>query len=273
MRKGLVVLIAAVLTAAALQAQDGSADSARRRNLDQVLDLYVRDGLVYYRALKSDRRLLDAYIAALSDASVASASREEQLAFWLNSYNALVLRTIIDHYPIPMRTKEYPARSIRQIPGAFEGLKHHVAGKSLTLDQIEQTILPTFGDPRAFLALGRGALGSGRLRSEAFAPDTLEQQLGGAAAECVTRSQCMTIDRTSSKMLVSSVFSWRSNEFSATYADKAEPVFGTRSPIERAVLALIEPRLTILERRFLAENQFKVEFSRFDWSLNDLTGR
>lgn len=95
MRRGIVVaLMAVLLGAAAPRAQDGTADGARRRNLDQLLDLYVRDGFVYYRALKSDRRLLDGYVNALGGASVASAPRAEQIAFWLNAYNALVLRTV-----------------------------------------------------------------------------------------------------------------------------------------------------------------------------------
>ena len=88
-----------------------------------------------------------------------------------------MLRTVIDHYPIPARSPQYPARSIRQIPGAFERLTHRVAGRTLTLDQIEREVLPEFHDPRVFFALGRGAVGSGRLRSEAFVPVRLEEQL------------------------------------------------------------------------------------------------
>lgn len=272
MRSALTVILVAVLLAAP-QAQTAAGDAARRRNLDQILDLYVRDGMVYYRALRGDRRLLDGYVSSLGGASLASAGRADQIAFWLNAYNAIVLRTVIDHYPIGQRSNQYPARSIRQIPGAFEVLKHQVAGKSLTLDQIEQTILPAFADPRVFLALGRGAMGSGRLRSEAFDPDTLERQLAEVAAECVSREQCVAIDRNANKMEVSSIFSWRSQEFATAYADKAAPVFASRSPIERAVIAVIAPRLTAIEKDFLSKNQFKVEFSRFDWSLNDLTGR
>lgn len=270
--KGLIVTLLTVLAVAALGAQGGQTDS-RRRNLDQVLDLYVRDGLVYYRALKSDRRLLDGYVSALGDVSVASAGRAEQMAFWLNAYNALVLRTVIDNYPSPRRSNEYPARSIRQVPGAFETMKHRVAGQSLTLDQIEQTILPGFSDPRVFLALGRGAVGSGRLRSEAYDPELLDKQLAESASECVSHAQCLVIDRATNKITVSSVFSWRSKEFASAYAEKASSAFGTRSPVERAVLAFVEPRLTNTEKDFLAKNEFKLEFSRFDWSLNDLTGR
>ena len=273
MSRVVAVVMAVGLVVEAPRAQDSSAEAARRRNLDQVLDLYVRDGLVYYRALKSDRRRLDAYLVAIAAAPIASAPRDEQVAFWLNAYDALVLRTVIDHYPIAQHSREYPARSIRQIPGAFESARHQVAGKSLTLDQIEQTVLPEFRDPRVFLALGRGAVGSGRLRSEAFAPETLEKQLAEVAAECTSHAQCVNVDRLQNQILISSIFSWRSKEFSDVYADKAPSVFSARSPIERAALAFIQPKLTTTEKEFLAGNGFKVEFSKFDWSLNDLTGR
>jgi hypothetical protein len=260
--------IALALAVSAVAAQDNAA-----RLLDETLDLYVRDGLVYYRALKSDRSRLDRFVAGIAGANVAGRPRAEQIAFWMNAYNAIALKTVIDNYPIVVRSKEYPARSIRQVPGAFERNAHRVAGKSVTLDQIEQTILAEFGDPRVFLALGRGAAGSGRLRSEAFAASALDRQLTEVASECATRSQCVDINKQANEVRVSSIFSWRQKEFSAAYADKADKLFASRSPIERAVLALVSPRLLTTERDFLEPNQFKVVYIPFDWSLNDLTGR
>ena len=241
--------------------------------LDDILDLYVRDGLVYYRALKQDRRRLDAYVTSLSETAIDSSSREERLAFWLNAYDALVLKTVIDHYPIPRQSKEYPDRSIRQIPGAFERLQHRVGRRMVTLDQIEQTILAAFHDPRVYLAIGRGAMGSGRLRSEAFAAGLIDTQLTQVAAECVNRAQCVEIDRANGRVAISSIFSWRSADFVSAYAGGASEAFSSRSPIERAALAFVEPRLLTTEKTFLTQNQFKVVFKPFDWSLNDLTGR
>jgi hypothetical protein len=184
-----------------------------------------------------------------------------------------VLRTVIDHYPPPQRTRDYPARSIRQIPGAFERLTHRVAGQALTLDQIEQTMLPKFNDARVYLALGRGAVGSGRLRSEPFTAAAIERQLAEVASECVTRVQCVNVDRPANVVRVSAIFSWREKAFVDVYAGRAPEAFRSRSPIERAVLAFVEPHLLTTERESLARNDFKVEYAPFDWSLNDLTGR
>jgi hypothetical protein len=264
-------LICGCLVAAPL-AQESS-EAARTKTFDSLLDLYVRNGDVYYRAIRSERAKLDSYVNQLATASIDKLSRDEQLAFWLNAYDALVLRTVADHYPIQGRSAEYPAKSIRQISGAFERLPHRVAGRTVTLDQIEQTILPTFRDPRVYFAIGRGAAGSGRLRSEAFTGARLEEQLADVAAECVTRAQCIAIDRESGKVSASSIFSWREKEFAAAYADKAPPAFSARSPIERAVIAFVLPKLTGTEKEFLAKNTFQVSYSPFDWTLNDLTGR
>jgi hypothetical protein len=255
------------------QAAQESVPAARSKAYDQMLDANVRDGLVYYRALKAERGRLDGYLASLAGVSIDSASREERLAFWLNTYNALVLKTVVDHYPIPRRTSDYPVRSIRQVPGAFERTVHQVAGKMVTLDQIEQTILSEFHDPRVYLVMGRGAIGSGRLRSEAYTGAAIETQLKEAAAECTSRSQCIEIDRANNQVNVSSVFSWRSQDFIAAYAGSAPEMFAARSPIERAILAFVQPSLLTTEREFLEKNQFKVVFRPFDWSLNDLTGR
>ena len=257
----------------AVPAAQESSETARTKTFDSLLDLYVRNGDVYYRAIRSERAKLDGYVNQLATASIDKLSRDEQVAFWLNAYDALVLRTVADHYPIQGRSAEYPAKSIRQISGAFERLPHRVAGRTVTLDQIEQTILATFHDPRVYFAIGRGAAGSGRLRSEAFTGARLEEQLADVAAECVTRAQCIAIDRESGKVSASSIFSWREKEFVAAYADKAPPSFSARSPIERAVIAFVLPKLTGTEKEFLAKNTFQVTYSPFDWTLNDLTGR
>jgi len=259
--------------AAFASAQESLADAARRKALDQLLDIYVRNGDVYYRALKAERGKLDGFLNLVATASVGKMSREEQMAFWLNAYDAIVLRTVVDHYPIQGHSPDYPAKSIRQIPGAFERVQHRVGGRMLTLDQIEKDVLPTFNDPRVFFAIGRGAVGSGRLRSEAFVPARLEEQLSDVASECVQRGQCVQIDPETGTVNVSPIFSWREKEFAAGYADKAPATLANRSPIERAVVAFVYPKLLNAEKDLVQKNTFQVAYKPFDWTLNDLTGR
>lgn len=261
-------------------AQDGAAPPALvaglHRPLDELLDLYVRDGFVYYGAIRSDRGRLDGYIRALDGPAglkQAKGSREEQLAFWINAYNAFILQTVINHYPIRGRSGEYPSNSIRQIPGAFEKQPFRAGGRSITLDGIEKEILTTLGDARALLALGRGSIGGGRLRSEAYDPNRLDQQLEAVASEAVGRKEIVRVDTLNNQVSLSPLFSWRESAFVASFADKAHPVFKERSAIERAALGLIQPFLVTTEAEFLEKNSFKVVFHKFDWRLNDLSNR
>ncbi len=241
--------------------------------LDRLLDLYVRDGLVYYAALRSDRAGLDRFVGSLTTEPVGFDTRpiNDRKAFWLNAYNALVLETVIDHYPIRGQTAEYPTNSIRQIPGAFDRQTHRVAGRDLTLDAIETTVITELSDPRLFLALGRGAVDSGRLRSETYVSSRLEEQLEEVLEEFATSARHVNLDRLAQEVRVSPIFGWRQDEFVATYAEQGWVDSG-RTPLERAVLTAIEPKLFPSERAFLEENQFTLQYHSFDWRLNDLTG-
>ena len=246
------------------------------RAFDEILDLYVRDGLVYYLALRQDRGKLDRYVAALGEVSaetVKSWPRERQLAYWINAYNAFVLRTVVDAYPIRGHAADYPSNSIRQIPGAFERRQFRAGGRSLTLDQIEKDVIGEFGDARALLALGRGAAGSPRLKSEAYTAERLDSQLNTMVSELVTNRDLVFVDVSTERLSVNPLFSWREEIFAKSLAGKAPAIYASRSALERAVLSLIEPALVPNEAEFLRKNTFRMTFSNFDWKLNDLTGR
>jgi hypothetical protein len=236
------------------------------RPLDQILDVNVRDGLVYYRALKGERGRLDRYVASLNvtPAVYQGWSKPQQMAFWVNAYNAFVLATVVNHYPLQ--------GTIKQIPGAFDKTTWRAAGKTVTLDQIEKTILPEFKEPRLYLALGRGAVGGGRLRSEAYTGERLEKQLADLQREFVDNRHLYRLDRLANTLSVTPILSWRETEFAAAYADKADAVFAQRSPLERAVVALVTPHLLPSEKEFIRQNAWKMAFLEMDWRLNDLTG-
>ena len=261
--------LALVVAAASLCAQQfvpAPGEDPLHRPFDQILDSDVRDGLVYYRALKAERGRLDRYVASLNvtPAVYEGWSKPQQMAFWVDAYNAFVLETVINHYPL--------RGTIRDVPGAFDRTTWHAAGRALTLDQIEKTVLPGFHDPRLYLALGRGALGGGRLHSEAYTADRLERQLDDVRAEFVTRRELYRLDRTANVLSVTPIISWRDADFIAAY-DTQDPVFAQRSPIERAVVAFVMPHLLPSEKEFLQQNTWRMAYLEFDWTLNDLTGR
>jgi len=262
-----VLLCASGIASVSAQQTPSPASEPLHRPFDQVLDLYVRDGLVYYRALRSDRARLDRYIASLGSVTKATYDawpREQKMAFWINAYNALVLQTVIQNYPLR-------GNSIRNVPGAFDQRQHRAVGRMVTLDQIEKKILPEFRDPRLYFALGRGAMSSGRLRSEVYTGTRLEEQLKNQTEDFLGRQDHIKIDRLTNQVQISPIIGWHDSEFIAAYAQGEESSrFANRSPIERAVLALLDPVLLPEERGFIDKGDFKVVYQTFDWTLNEL---
>jgi hypothetical protein len=268
--------IAFVLLAAALppaQLPPPPEVDPRHRAYDLLLDTNVRDGLVYYRAMQGSRAGLNRYVASLdlTPAQFGALNRHEQMALLINAYNAIVLQSVIQNYPIQARVKTYPAKSIRQIPGVYEK-KHRVGGRTVSLDELERWLIDEYKDPRVVFALGRGALGGGRLKSEAYTASRLDAQLADATREFTTRQGHFRIDRASGTVTLSPLYSWREKDLVAGFGGKAEDVFKERSPLERAIMALTIEHLFSTERAYLRENRFKMEFGEFDWRLNDLTG-
>lgn len=241
---------------------------------ERLLDTYVREGLVYYRTLRQERGALDRYIASLNvpAATLAKWSPAARQAFWINAYNALVLRTIVAAYPIAGKSPDYPPNSIRQIPGAFERTRHTIAGKTLTLDEIEELLMTEFGDARLLLALGRGAIDSPRLKSEAYDADRLEGQLTVAVKECAIRVACVEINRGLNTIKMSPLIGWREAHFIKTFG-AGEKRWPDRSPIERAVMSMVYPHLFPREQELLTQTTMKMVYGEFNWQLNDLTGR
>jgi hypothetical protein len=262
---GLIVCLAIPIAAA---------QPDRHAALDRILDTYVREGNVYYRALKSERGLLDRYVGSLDvpAARVAAWSSAEQQAFWVNAYNALVLRTVIDAYPIRSRSEEFPANSVRQIPGAFTEVRHAVGGRRVTLDDIESLLLAEFGDARLALALGRGAVGSSRLRSEAYTATRFERQLAEMVEECATQVRCVRIDPVRDVLEVSPMIGWQEQAFATTFVADAT-TWATRSAIERAVAGMVYAHVFHREQQVLDRNTFRMTYADFDWRLNDLGAR
>ena len=248
------VVLFLLLTAVVSAQQPPSTAEPLHRPFDQILDLYVRDGYVYYRALRAERAALDRYVGSLNVTASAYAgwSREQKIAYWLNAYNAFVLQTVAQHFPIQGRAKQYPAGSIRQIPGAFEQKRHRAVGRQVSLDEIEKS-LAEFQDPACTSRSAEARSGSGRLRSEAYSADRLEQQLAAQTTDFLGHQNHLQIDRSSSTIAVSPIVGWHEAEFAAAYggADKAPPYAASRSPIERAVIALIHPVLLPSEREFI----------------------
>ena len=141
---------------------------------DQADDFFaknVKDGKVNYKSIKANPKQLNElvkYIAEL-DLSNKRVTADFQKAFYINAYNVLVIKEVVDLYPI-----EGPLK----VDGFFDGISHTVMGKKMTLDQLEKgTLYKQFPDPRLHFVLVCAAKGCPPLASQAFTPTDLDQQI------------------------------------------------------------------------------------------------
>ena len=172
------------------------------------------DGIarVDYRATSVDeQRQIDDYLNRLQQTRVASLTRAQQRAFWINLYNAGTVAVILQHFPVA---------SIRDIdisPGLFSdgpwGKKlFTIEGQKVSLDDIEHRILrPIWRDNRIHYALNCASLGCPDLQSTAFTADNTERLLNEAAKGFINHPRAVRI--VDGALKVSSIYSWFESDF------------------------------------------------------------
>ncbi len=234
-----------------------------------VLRRFVRPPRVDYRALKDGRGHLDQVVASFAARSAQaerSWGRDERLAFWINAYNALTLRAVVDHYPIRAGWFTLaPRNSIRQIDGVWTRLTWQAAGQRVTLDDIEHRILrPQFEDARVHFALNCASISCPPLADRPYRAATLDAQLDAAAQAYLGSREGLRED--GDTIAVSSIFKWYGDDFIGDYASL---VPGSRNARERAILGAIvrfgPPSAAARART----GSPRVEYLDYDWSLND----
>jgi Protein of unknown function, DUF547 len=238
-----------------------------------VLGAHVRPPRVDYGALKAQRASLDAAVAAFAEPTQGDEqgwTREQRIAFWINAYNVFTLGAIVDHYPIRGRFWSLtPPNSIRQIDGVWTTLTWHAAGRMLTLDDIEHRILrPEFKEPRIHFAINCASISCPPLAAEPYHAATLDAQLDRAAERYLASGE--GLQRDGDTLRVSSILKWYGEDFVARFAGDAP---GTRTPVERAILAVVA-RFGPAQAAALARApSVRIRFLDYNWSLNDAAAR
>ncbi|GAB3548643.1 DUF547 domain-containing protein [Spirosoma fluminis] len=156
-----------------------AADRTDNRILDRLLKKYVNErGLVNYKGLKREENVLKQYLDLLSrNPPNATWPRTDQVAYWINAYNAYTLQLIINHYPVAS-IKDIGSRiKIPRVTTSGASKFFSIGGKPMSLDNIERNVLKQFNEPRIHFALVNAARSSPRLRNEAYTGDKLIAQL------------------------------------------------------------------------------------------------
>lgn len=234
-----------------------------------VLAAHVRGDRVDYRALTASRAALDAVVASFD----APATREihtwgeaEQLAFWINAYNAFTLKVVVDHYPIERRRFSLqPDDSIRQIAGVWDRITWKAAGRTVTLDYIEHEILRVdFDEPRIHFAVNCASISCPPLADAPYRAPVLDAQLDDAATRYLSSPEGAVLK--SPLLRVSSLFKWYGDDFVARYAALGGDRGSTR---DRAIRGLVLTYAPEDIATAVARNRFRISFLPYDWSLND----
>jgi hypothetical protein len=235
-----------------------AADPFDHTVFDRVLRAYVNEsGQVNYTALKANRSELDAYVDALGKISPPShpgsfSGREEKLAYWINAYNALVLRGVIDAYPVKS------VKDIKYFSGFFNRTWFNVGGESYTLNNIEHDILRAeFDEPRIHAAINCASVGCPRLEASAFFAEGIEAKLDAVIARFLNESRNVTIDATNKTVTLSKILGWFGSDFIGWYNTK----FGV------ADAGVLDYVALYIKEGF--ETTWEVRYHSYDWSLND----
>ena len=225
----------------------------------RVLETYVdEEGLVDYDGLTGAGRAdMEAFVNAIGAVDPDGfASENEEIAFWINAYNAVVVWQVVERYPL---------ESVRDLDRFF-GLvadffkqEYRVAGADRTLDNIEHDILrPKFGDSRIHWTLVCGAFGCPRLLLRPYVADDLDPLLTELSYEFLSSPRALQIDRDSSTLHLSSYFDWYGGDFEAEAGDVVDYVL-KYAPEDSA--AWIRAN----------RDSLRVRFIDYDWTLNDQT--
>ncbi|MDF1580182.1 MAG: DUF547 domain-containing protein [Desulfuromonadales bacterium] len=158
-----------------------------------------------------DKKLLTDYLDRLQGTAASGLNRQEQKAYWINLYNALTVKTILEHYPV---------KSIRDIdisPGWFnngpwDAKLLTIEGEKLSLNDIEHRILrPIWQDNRVHYAVNCASLGCPNLQAEPFTVENQEELLDQAARDYINHRRGMKV--VGDKAVLSSIYDWFQVDF------------------------------------------------------------
>jgi hypothetical protein len=236
-----------------------------------VLKRSNKGGFVNYEALKGDRKDLDNYLALLSKYSPANKdtkdyfkTREEQLAYWMNAYNALVFQNVMNRIAPKFNVIDVQKNFFYQDRFDLGGERYNLYG--LENDIVREQ----FKDPRIHFALNCASYSCPRLPEYAFTADKVEQQLEAETVKFVNEKRNCEIDKANGKLIISSLFNWYGYDDSKpdffAWA-KMDAVKNAKTKDEK-IIAYLNHYLKKGSKIPARKAGWKIEFRNYNWKLN-----
>jgi hypothetical protein len=190
----------------------------------------------------SGRALLDRYIATLRSQNPDELQKSEQLPYWINMYNALTVRLILDNWPLD---------SIRDIDDPWDAPVIEIEGIELTLNDIEHRIIrPIWQDERIHFLVNCASIGCPNLHPRALTSENYERVADQAEREYLAHPRGLDFRR--GRLYLSSIFDWYGEDFGADRDDMI-------SYLAQHVPGTLGDRVRSYDGRIRYE---------YDWSLN-----
>ena len=239
------VTASVVLSIALMLATQTDAAEYSAAGFDRMLKSHVRNGQVDYPAFAKSKEF-KAYVKSLAGVQTGGlGSQADQLAFWINAYNALAIQAVLDGLS--------PAGWIGKYR-FFYGAKFRVGGMQTNLYDLEHKIILPFGEPRVHFALVCASASCPKLRGEAYEGDRLDPQLDEQAVAFINDPTRNRVDGDSKTLYLSKIFDWFADDFKA--AGGSLPGY--------IAWYVKSPEL----KQDLETSEYEVEYLDYDWSLN-----
>ncbi|MDC6389197.1 DUF547 domain-containing protein [Maribacter sp. PR1] len=172
--------------------------------VDNFFMTHVKDGRVNYQGIKKNPGELEKLVNSAKSISVTISNPNEYQAFWINTYNIMVIKGVVENYPI---------KTPLDIPGFFDSIEYQVGGKSLTLNEIENDVLRANfpKEPRFHFVLVCAGLGCPPIIPEAYKPSELDNQLQIQTEKSLNNPDFIKVKN--DEVEVSQIFEWYQEDF------------------------------------------------------------
>ncbi len=220
---------------------------------DTMLKKYVSGGTVdYLKWKKNDMVIFEQYIHSLAQVSLTNLSKNEQKAFWINTYNALTMYAVLKHIPINrLFAKVF---SVQMVLGFFDKIEYAVAGETITLNDIEtKKLREAFRDPRIHFVLVCASRSCPKIQNIPFKETELEEWLDSAARNFIQDTTRNSLDQKNKVLHLSAIFKWYDSDFIASA--------GT-------VVDFIKKYMGKEWGGYLSTHTVKIQYLYYDWLVN-----
>lgn len=251
---------------------DFPAETFSHSSLEALLKQYVdANGEVDYErwhGTAADIRRLDSYLAAVTRFSPDAtperfAKRSDALAYWLYAYNAYVIRSILQHWPLQSVTDVKAPIEARTGLGFFYWQRFLFGGTAYSLYTVENDkIRATYQDPRIHFVLNCASASCPVLRPELPTGDELEQLLQDSTTDFVGDPSNVRIDHEHKKIIISTIFKWFRNDFVNDLRKRGVPA-------DNGVLDYIaDVAPESLQADIEAAADYDIEYADYNWAIN-----